>query len=109
MAMEKSFTKYEQNCKDWESRAVIAEDKIATAEERANSFEKQYKSLAKKKGMDCKKLIQVYQESEEFLNLIDSHDDKMRSVNMSIGWNNAVSTVYGEYPNVVDRSLFPSP
>ena len=109
IAMEKSCNQYEEDCRGWESRALIAEDKVTVAEERDNSFEKKYTSLFKKNGLEFKKLIQVYHESDEFTSLIDSHDEEIRPVNMSIGWNKAVKTVHSKYPNVVDPDFICGP
>lgn len=63
----------------------------------------------KKKQLEFHKLVEVYHKSDAFLDLIDKHDDEIRPVNMSLGWDKAVGTVHKFYPDVVNQSDFPSP
>ena len=85
------------------------ESRALQAEREARSYQKQYNSLHKKKTAEFQTVVECYQRSEPFLALIDEHDNKMRPLNMSIGWDRAVNVISDKYPDVVDPRNFPTP
>lgn len=101
-SLEKSWTKIYSERGAWESRALVAEDKVTALEEK-------YSGLLKKKQIEFKNLIGVYHQSEDFIKLMDDHDDEMRPVNMSLGWNKAVGVIHRPHPDIVNPSDYPSP
>lgn len=80
VALKKDKETFDERYQDLESRAIRAEAD-------ARSYQRQYDTLFKKKAVDCQKVVQAYHESEDFFQLMDRHDDQMRPINMSIGWN----------------------
>lgn len=75
------------------------------AEDQTTSYKEKYSSLTKKKQLE---LVDMYNQLDAFLSLMDEHDDEMRLVNMSLGWDKVVGVVHQFYPDVVHSSLFPS-
>lgn len=101
VTLKKENETFDEKCRDLESRAIHAEAD-------AHSLQQQYDSLYRKKAADYKLVVKAYQESEDFLQLIDKHDDEVRPGIMSVGWDKAVNAVSKRHPIVVDPRNFPS-
>ena len=102
IALEKSKNKREKESREWESRAVVAEDSKA-------ALQQQYDSLARRKKMEWNMVVNLYHQIYDFLQLMDQHDNEMHPVNMSLGWNSAIAKVHGVYPDIFQPEDFPIP
>lgn len=79
------------------------------AEDQATSYQEKYSGLMKKKQLEFHKVVEDYQWLDAFLQLKDKHDNEMRPVNMSLGWNKAAGVVHYSYPDMVNPADFLSP
>lgn len=100
MDLKKEKPRFLEEKQDLESRAIRAEAD-------AHSYQRQYDSLYKKRAAEFNKLVEAYQQSDAFLKFMDEHDDELRPVNMSIGWNKAVQVAKLLYEELAPVATFP--